>query len=76
MPTMEIIKGLKKVWESGKFDEDFDFQDLKDLCKKYKIDLQDVIDKRELELPNIGSFKLESGGEQTYLIFDDCDEEV
>jgi len=71
MDKETIKQGLRKVWESGKFDEDFDFLDLKDLCYKYKIDLYDVIDKRELELPNIGSYELKSGKRQTFLMLDE-----
>ncbi len=66
----EIIKqGLKKVWEDGKFDADFDLQDLKDLCSKYNINLYNVIDEKELELPNLGTYQLESGLKQGFFVF-------
>ncbi len=65
-----LKEGLKKVWEDGKFDADFDLQDLKDLCFKYKISLYDVIDEKELELPNIGTLRLESGLKQGFFCFD------
>lgn len=67
-----IIKnGLKKVWADSKFDADFDLQDLKDLCFKYNINLYDVIDEKELELPNLGTYKLESGLKQGFFCFDE-----
>jgi len=70
MNKNELIKGLRRVWEEDKYDEDFDLQDLKDLCLKFDISLYDVISKKELELPNIGNFKLGNGKKQTFLIFD------
>ena len=63
-----LKKNLKKVWDEAKFDEDFDMQDLKDLCKKYKIDLYEVVTKEELETPNLGLIE-QNGLKQSYLIF-------
>ena len=66
-----IKKALKKVWKEAKFDPDFNFDDLKDLCNKYKINLYDIIDKEELKAPRIGFFKKENGLKQGYFIFDE-----
>ena len=67
----DILKqGLKKVWEDSKFDADFDLQDLKDLCLKYNVNLYDVIDEIELELPNLGTYELDSGLKQGFFVFD------
>ena len=68
----DILKeGLKKVWSESKFDADFDLQDLKDLCAKYKISLYDVIDEKELELPNLGTLRLDNGLKQGFFVFDE-----
>ena len=66
-----LKKGLKKVWNESKFDADFDLQDLKDLCNKYNVNLYDVVDEKELELPNIGTYELESGLKQGFFVFDE-----
>ena len=71
MDKETIKQGLRKVWEEGRTDTDFDFQDLKDLCLKYNISLDEVVRKEELELPNIGSYGLKSGAKQTYLMLDE-----
>jgi len=64
-----LKKGLKRVWEEAKFDEDFDLEDLKNLCSKYNINLYNVIKKEELESPNFGSYELKNGTKQTFLVF-------
>jgi len=66
-----IKKALKKMWKEAKFDPDFNFDDLKDLCNKYKINLYDIIDKEELKAPKIGFYKKENGLRQGYFIFDE-----
>ena len=71
MDKEEIKKGLKKVWEEGKYDPDFDLQDLQDLCEKYNVNLYDVVDKKELELPNIGTYKLNNGLKQTFFLYEE-----
>jgi len=68
----ETLKnGLKKVWEDGKFDTDFDLQDFENLCSKYNVNLYDIASKEELEIPNLGSYELKNGAKQTFLFFDE-----
>ncbi len=66
-----IKQALRKVWESSKYDPDFNLQDLKDLCSKYKINLLDILNKEELETPRIGFYIKENGLKQGYFIFDE-----
>ncbi len=66
-----LKEGLKKVWNESKFDADFDLQDLKYLCSKYNVSLYDVVDEKELELPNLGTYELESGLKQGFFVFDE-----
>lgn len=46
-----IVKGLKKVWKDSKYDPDFELDDLKFLCTKYNIEVENIIKKEELEQP-------------------------
>jgi hypothetical protein len=71
MDVEELKNGLKKVWEEGKFDSDFDLVDLKELCNKYNIDLYDIVNKKELELPNLGSYELGNGLKQGFFILEE-----
>jgi len=71
MDKETIKEGLRKVWNEGKIDEDFDLVDFKYLCLKYKINLYDIIDKRELELPNIGILRLKNGLKQGYFVMEE-----
>ena len=46
-----IKKGLLEVWKDSKYEMDFDNQDFEELCKKFNIEVTDVIDEEELEQP-------------------------
>lgn len=41
-----IKEGLKKVWQEGISDTDFDWVDFTELCEKYKINSDDIVDSK------------------------------
>jgi len=65
----KIKKGLKKVWYESKYDKDFDKNDFKELCKKFKKGVTDVITIDEFNQPKFISEQAESCNFQLVLCF-------
>jgi len=63
-----LINGLKKMWENQKNRLNFDFEQIKYLCTKYKINLYLIIKKYELQTPKIGTLSGSNKG-QTCMLY-------
>ncbi|MEA2019027.1 MAG: hypothetical protein U9N59_11320 [Campylobacterota bacterium] len=64
-----LIGGLKKVWRDSKYDIDFDYQDFVYLCKKFNIEVKDVISKSEFEQPKFSVLQVTCGNKQLVMCF-------
>jgi len=63
-----LTNGLKKMWDNQKSRLNFDFEQIKYLCTKYKINLYSIIKKYELQTPKIGIFNGSKRG-QTCMLY-------
>lgn len=66
-----LESGLKAVWEESRFDDDFDFDDLKYLCDKFNCDISKITGNESNE--NFQKYKkeqTESGHSQLVFVFE------
>ena len=65
--TLKI--GLKNIWEESIFDEDFDYEDLKYLCNRFKIDISEISGNGVINMQKFKKEQAESGNFQLVFVF-------
>ena len=65
--TLKI--GLKNIWEESIFDEDFDYEDLKYLCNRFKIDISEISRNGVINMQKFKKEQAESGNFQLVFVF-------
>ncbi len=64
-----IKKGLQTIWKNSMLDEDFDYLDIEELCKKFVLSIKDVFGTDDLVKLNLKKEQAESGHSQLVIIF-------
>lgn len=66
--TLKI--GLKNIWEESIFDEDFDYEDLKYLCNRFKINISEISGNGVINMQKFKKEQVENGNSQLAFIFE------
>jgi len=64
-----IKKGLQTIWKNSMLDEDFDYLDIEELCKKFDLSIKDVFGTDDLVKLNLKKEQTESGHSQLVFVF-------
>ncbi len=64
-----LERGLKKVWEDLKYDLDFDYFDMEYLCKKFGLEVSEIVENEAINLQMYKKEQTESGNSQLVFVF-------
>ena len=66
-----IKKGLQTMWENSIFEEDFDYFDMEYLCKKFGVEVSEIIETEAINLQKYKKEQTGSGQVQLMMVFED-----
>lgn len=63
-----LKNGLKIIWKNSIFEEDFDYFDIEYLCKKFELDVSEIVDTQTIYMQKYDKEKVENGKFQLIFI--------
>ena len=65
-----LKNGLQRLWNGSRYEEDFDYDDIKYLCEKFGFEVSEIMGTQAIYLQNYKKEQTESGNSQLVFVFE------